>query len=393
MAIGALSGLRILDLTRLLPGPYCTMMLADLGSEVIKIEEPGRGDYMRDFPPKLKKESVFFLSVNRNKKSITLNLKTDRGREIFSELVKGADVVVEGFRPGVMDKLGIGYKNLKRVNPGIIVCSISGYGQDGPFTQRAGHDWNYLSIAGISGFTGTKEGKPIIPGVQVADIGGGALLAAFCILAAIIARDKTGKGQYIDIAMMDGVLAWVCLYAGKYFVNGKNPAPAGERLNGQFACYNVYKTKDGRYMSLGALEPQFWSAFCKAVERDDLSKEQYSPGKRAEEVVAEVEIIFAEHTREEWIELLKDVDCCCEPVNNFDETFSHPQVLHRNMVAEMEHPVEGKIRVLNFPGKLSETPAEMKLPPPSLGQHTEEIFEELGMTKEKIAELAKEGIV
>ena len=155
------------------------MMLADLGSEVIKIEEPGRGDYMRDFPPKLKKESVFFLSVNRNKKSIMLNLKTDRGREIFSELVKGADVVVEGFRPGVMDKLGIGYKNLKRVNPGIIVCSISGYGQDGPFMQKAGHDWNYLSIAGISGFTGTKEGKPIMPGVQVADIGGGALLAAF----------------------------------------------------------------------------------------------------------------------------------------------------------------------------------------------------------------------
>jgi len=393
MSMGALSGLRVLDLTRLLPGPYCTMMLADLGAEVVKIEEPGRGDYMRDFPPKLKKESVFFLAVNRNKKSITLNMRSHRGREIFFNLVKGTDVVVEGFRPGIMEKLGIGYEYLKEVNPGIIVCSISGYGQDGPFAQKAGHDWNYLSIAGISGFTGTKEGKPIMPGVQIADIGGGALLTAFCILAAIIAREKTGKGQYIDIAMMDGALAWTCLYAGKHFVDGKSPAPSKEMLTGQFACYNVYKTKDGRYMSLGALEPQFWSAFCKAVGRDDLVREQYAPGKRADEVVAEVEGIFAVHTREEWIELLKDVDCCCEPVNNFDETFSHPQVLHRNMVVEMEHPTEGKIRMLNFPGKFSETPAKMKLPPPSLGQHNEEILGELGMTKDEIAELAKEKII
>ena len=393
MAVGALSGLRILDLTRLLPGPYCTMMLADLGAEVIKVEEPGKGDYMRDFPPKVKEESAFFIAVNRNKKSITLNLRSNRGREIFFELVKSADVVVEGFRPGVMDKLGIGYKSLKEVNSGIIVCSISGYGQDGPFAQKAGHDWNYISIAGISGFTGTKEGKPIMPGVQIGDIGGGALQAAFCILAAIISREKTGRGQHIDIAMMDGALAWTGLYAGKYFVDGESPVPSREMLTGQFACYNVYRTKDDRYMSLGALEPQFWSAFCKAVGRDDLIREQYSSGKRADEIVAEVESIFAKHTREEWIELLKDVDCCCEPVNNFDETFSHPQVLHRKMVVEMEHPTEGRIRMLNFPGKFSETPAELKLPSPSLGQHTEEIFGELGITKEEIAELAEEKII
>jgi len=393
MSIGALSGLRVLDLTRLLPGPYCTMMLADLGAEVIKIEEPGRGDYLRDFPPKLRKESGFFLAVNRNKKSITLNVRSHRGREIFSELVKRADVVVEGFRPGVMDKLGLGYKDLKGINPGIILCSISGYGQDGPFAQKAGHDWNYLSLAGISGFMGTREGKPIIPGVQIADIGGGALLSAFCILAAIIARKKTGKGQHIDIAMMDGSLAWTCLYAGKYFIDGKSPVPSKEMITGQFACYNVYKTKDGRYMSLGALEPQFWTAFCKAVGRDDLIKEQFAPSRIADEIIAEVEGIFAKHTREEWIELLKNVDCCCEPVNNFDETFSHPQVLHRNMVVEMEHPTEGTFRMLNFPGKFSETPAEMKIPPPSLGQHTEEILEELKIRKEAIDALIKEKIV
>lgn len=389
----ALSGLRILDLTRLLPGPYCTMMLADLGAEVVKIEEPGRGDYMREWPPKLKKESVFFLAVNRNKKSLTLDLKTNRGREIFLELVKGADVVVEGFRPGVIEKLGIGYKDLKEVNPGIIVCSISGYGQDGPFAQKAGHDWNYLSIAGIGGFTGTKEGKPVIPGVQIADIGGGALLSAFCILATVISRGKTGKGQYIDVAMMDGALAWACVHAGKYFVDGESPAPSKEMVTGQFACYNVYKTKDGRYMSLGALETQFWSAFCKAVGRDDLIMEHYALGKRADEVIAVVESIFAKHTREEWIRLLEDVDCCCEPVNNFDETFSHPQVLHRNMIVEMVHPTEGKIRMLNFPGKFSETPAEMIMPPPSLGQHTRDILGGLGMAEEEIAELAKKKII
>lgn len=393
MAVGALSELRVLDLTRLLPGPYCTMMLADLGAEVIKVEEPGGGDYVRDFPPKIREEGVFFVAVNRNKKSITLNLRSNRGKQIFFELVKNADVVVEGFRPGVMDKLGVGYKALKEMNSGIIVCSISGYGQDGPFAQKAGHDWNYLSIAGISGFTGTKEGKPIMPGVQIADIGGGALQAAFCILAAVIGREKTGKGQYIDIAMMDGALAWVALYAGKYFIDGESPVPSREMITGQFACYNVYKTKDGRYMSLGALEPQFWSAFCKAVGRDDLVREQYTSGRRADEVVAEVESIFAKHTREEWIELLRDVDCCCEPVNNFDETFSHPQVLHRNMVVEMEHPTEGWIRMLNFPGKFSETPAKMKLPPPTLGQHTEDLLGELGITKEEIAELVKEKVI
>jgi len=348
---------------------------------------------MRDFPPKLKKESGFFLAVNRNKKSITLNVRSSRGKKIFFELVKGADVVVEGNRPGVIDKLGIGYKDLKEVNPRIIVCSISGYGQDGPFAQKAGHDWNYLSIAGLSAFTGTREGKPIIPGVQVADIGGGAMLSAFCILAAVIAREKTGKGQYIDVAMMDGSLAWACLYATNYFITGKSPAPSMEMITGLFACYNAYKTKDSRYMALGALEPQFWSAFCKAVGREDLIKEQFALGRRADEIISEVEGIFAKHTRQEWIELLKDVDCCCEPVNNFDETFSHPQVLHRHMLVEMEHPTEGRIRMLNFPGKLSETPAEMKLPPPSLGQHTEEILGELGIRKEEIAVLAKEKIV
>ena len=365
------------------------MMLADLGAEVIKIEEPGRGDYIRDFPPKLKNEGAYFLTVNRNKKSMTLNLRQSRGKQLFFDLVKGADVVLEGFRPGVMEKLDLGYNDLAKINPGIIVCSISGYGQDGPFVEKAGHDLNYLSIAGITGFSGTRNGTPVISGVQIADIGGGGMLAAYCILAAIIAREKTGKGQYIDVAMMDGALAWMCMYAGKYFADGKTTRPSSELLTGQFACYNVYKAKDGRFMSLGALEPQFWAAFCRAVEREDLIPIQFAPGDKADELIREVEKIFSERTREQWIDLLQDVDCCCEPVNTFDEAFSHPQVVARNMIVEMEHPTEGTIRQINFPGKFSKTPAEMRLAPPLLGQHTEEILKELGITGDEMIALEK----
>lgn len=389
----ALSGIRVLDLTRLLPGPYCSMMLADLGAEVIKVEEPGKGDYIRDFAPKLKQDSAFFLAINRNKKSITLDLKKDRGKEIFFSLVKDADVVIEGFRPGVMDKLGVGYRTLAEINPQVVFCSISGYGQDGPFVKRAGHDLNYLSIAGIIGFTGGKDRKPVIPGVQIADIGGGAILSAFCILAAIIAREKTGRGQYIDISMMDGALSWLSMYAGKFFADGISPRPADEMLNGKFACYNIYKTKDDRYVSLGALEPQFWSAFCRAIEREDLIEKQYASGKAAEELIGEIAKIVLTRTKDQWVDYLKDVDCCFEPVNTFGETFSHPQVMHRNMVLEVEHPVEGKIRQLNFPGKFSETPAQIRSAPPILGEHTEEILKDMGITEEEIKDLVREKII
>lgn len=391
--VAALSEIRVLDLSRLLPGPYCSMMLADLGAEVIKIEEPGRGDYLREFPPRVNKESAMYLAVNRNKKSVTLNLKSERGREIFLKLVKSADVILEGFRPGVMDRLGLGYRDLEKINPGIIYCSISGYGQEGPFANKAGHDINYLALAGILSITGTREEVPAIPGVQIADIGGGAMLAAFCILAALFARERSGEGQYIDVAMMDGALSWLSMYAGKYFADGIDPGMGKTMLNGGIPCYNLYRTKDGRYMALGALEPRFWAAFCNAIGREDLLNEQFASGEKGREVIRELERIFAEKTKDEWVEFLKGVDCCCEPVNNFKEAFGHPQVKYRNMVKEMEHPTEGKIQLLNFPAKLSKTPADIRMPPPSLGEHTFEILTELGFNENEIKKLAEDKVI
>ncbi len=389
---GALAGLTVVDLSRLLPGPYCSMMLADLGADVIKVEEPGRGDYLRDFPPKANKEGAMYLAINRNKKSLTLNLKTEQGREILFELVRKADVLLEGYRPGVMKKLGLGYSVLEEVNPRLVYCSISGYGQDGPLEQRAGHDINYLALAGILGFTGTGEGVPSIPGIQVADVGGGAMPAVISILAALMARGKTGEGQYIDVAMLDGAVSWLNMFAGKYFVDGENPVPGSTMLNGGIPCYNVYRTKDRRYMALGALEPRFWTAFCHAVERQDLLDRQFDIGARGHEVFNQLEDIFVGKTMDEWVEFFKDIDCCCEPVNNFTEVFEHPHVKHRNLISEMDHPTEGKIRQIAFPAKLSKTPGTIRSAPPALGQHTEEVLAGLGYTNEEIKKLAQNKI-
>lgn len=389
---GALAGVKILDLSRLLPGPYCTMMLADLGAEVVKIEEPGRGDYLRHFPPQVNGEGAMFIAVNRNKKSITLNLKKEPGKKIFYQLVEQFDVVVEGFRPGVMDKLELGYDQLAKINPSLVYCSISGYGQDGPYANRAGHDINFLALSGILGFTGSRDGRPAIPGVQIADLNG-AMLAAFCIVAALYARQKSGRGQYIDVSMLEGALSWLSMHAGKFFADGENPAPASTDLNGAIPCYNVYRTKDGRYMALGALEPVFWSAFCKTVGREDLIGEQFARGEKGRLVRQELEAIFATKTRDEWVELLREVDCCCEPVNNFEEVFADLQVEYRRAIKTINHPKAGEIRVLDFPARLSQTPAEAKTAPPLLGEHTAAILGQLGYEEKELEELARAGII
>lgn len=390
---GPLTGMKILDLSRLLPGPYCSLMLGDLGADVLKIEDPKLGDYMRWWGPRVNKQSAFFLMVNRNKKSMKLNLKTDWGRDIFFRLVRQHDVLLEGFRPGVMERLGLGYEALKEENPGLIYCAITGYGHTGPYRDRAGHDLNYLSLAGVLGTIGPKGGPPVIPGVQIADIGGGAMLAALGILAAYIARQETGKGQFIDVSMLDGSFAWLTVPLGKTLADGEDPKPGDSFLTGRYACYRIYETKDGRHMGLGALEPQFWEAFCKLVNREDLVGYQFAEGEKQTHLISEVSGIFKEKTRQEWIGFLKDTDCCCEPVNSVSEALMDSQLLAREMILEADHPTEGRLKQIGIPVKFSETPGSLRLAPPNHGEHTQEILKGLGYEDEEIGRMEEEGVI
>ena len=390
---GPLTGMKILDLSRLLPGPYCSLMLGDLGADVLKIEDPKLGDYMRWWGPRVKKQSAFFLMVNRNKKSMKLNLKTDWGRDIFFRLVRQHDVLLEGFRPGVMERLGLGYEALKEENPGLIYCAITGYGHTGPYRDRAGHDLNYLSLAGVLGTIGPKGGPPVIPGVQIADIGGGAMFAALGILAAYIARQETGKGQFIDVSMLDGSFAWLTVPLGKTLADGEDPKPGDSFLTGRYACYRIYETKDGRHMGLGALEPQFWEAFCKLVNREDLVGYQFAEGEKQTHLISEVSGIFKEKTRQEWIGFLKDTDCCCEPVNSVSEALMDSQLLAREMILEADHPTEGRLKQIGIPVKFSETPGSLRLAPPNHGEHTQEILKGLGYEDGEISDMEKEGVI
>jgi crotonobetainyl-CoA:carnitine CoA-transferase CaiB-like acyl-CoA transferase len=382
--VGLLKELKMLDLSRLLPGPYCSLLLADLGMEVLKVEDPDLGDYSRKMGLMGKKESAFFLSLNRNKKSITLNLKTKEGKKIFYKLIKTYDIVLEGFRPGVMDRLGIGYQELKKRNPRVIFCSLSGYGQDGPYRERSGHDANYIGLGGLLEITGEKNGDPILPGVQIADIGGGGMMAAIAILAAAVHREKTEEGQFLDISMMDGVISWLSMHAGKYFFDKELPKRGEMQLSGRYACYQVYPTKDGRHMSLGALEPKFWMNFCETIGRRDLIYKQFIEGEERLRVIEEIRDFFKAKTQKEWVEFFNNVDACCEPILTFEEVFQHPQVLHRQMVIEYEHPVEGKIRQVGNPIKSSQYPFEIRTPSPAWGEHTMEVLKAIGYSENEI---------
>jgi crotonobetainyl-CoA:carnitine CoA-transferase CaiB-like acyl-CoA transferase len=390
---GPLAGIRILDLSRLLPGPYCSLMLGDLGADVLKVEDPEQGDYTRWWGPRIRNQGAFFLMVNRNKKSMTLNLKTDMGKDIFLQLVRQHDVLLEGFRPGVMERLGLGFGGLRVENPGLIYCAITGYGYTGPYRDRAGHDLNYLSLAGVLSTIGSKGEPPVIPGVQIADIGGGGMTAALAILAAYIARQKTGKGQFIDISMLDGSFSWLPVPLAKILADGEDFIPGDSFLTGRYACYRVYETKEGGYMALAAVEPRFWRDFCKTVEREDLIEYQFSEDERQAHVIAELSDIFKDKTRAEWVELLKTADCCCEPVNSVSEALTDPQLLARDMILEMEHPTEGRIKQTGIPMKFSETPGAITLTPPDHGEHTNEVLKALGYEDEEIKNMEEQGII
>lgn len=388
----ALAGVRILDLSRLLPGPFCTMLLADFGADVIKVEEPHRGDYIRAWQPRIGNNSGFHVVLNRNKRSCTLNLKSGAGTEIFRQLALKADVVLEGFRPGVMARLGLDYRSLQAINPRLVYCSVSGYGGHGPRALRAGHDINYLALGGILSHSGRRQ--PSLSGVQIADLGGGGLLAAFSIVMALLVRERQGEGQYLDISMLDGSLLWNCLRWGKYLADGQIPRPGDDVLNHGFACYNLYETKDGRYMSLGALEPQFWRIFCTALEHPEWDQASYiEPGPHQEPLKQAVAALFKQHTQAEWVEHFAQHDCCVEPVLNLEEAMNDSHTRARQLVVDLVHESWGAYRQLGIAPKFSRTPGTLRSNAPELGEHTEAILQELGYAPEHIDELRRQGVV
>lgn len=354
-----LDGLVVLDLTRLLPGAAATMQLANFGAEVIKIEEPERGDYGRWIPPYLDGEGAVFHVVNRGKKSVALDLKGDAGRAAFLSLAETADVVIEGFRPGTMDRLGVGYETLHARNPRLIYVSLTGYGQDGPLANLAGHDVNYLALGGALDLNGACGGPPVIPGIQVADLAGGAMQAVTGVLLALAARARTGRGQAVDVSMVDGV-AWMLPVAlAMHAATGELPVRGDSVLAGRYACYHVYETSDARWLAVGALEPKFWEALCRALGCAHLVPEQFAEGPRREEIIAELARIFRTRTADDWFERLRPADACVTPVRSVAEVAADFGLRAGDSVVAP---------------RLSETPGRPGGPPPRLGEHTSQLL-------------------
>lgn len=388
----ALHGLKILDLTRLLPGAVATMMLGDFGAEVLKIEEPGTGDPARQSRAGIKKTGGYFLATNRNKRSLTLNLKSEEGRAIFLKLAAEADVVIEGFRPGVMARLGLSYETLREHNPRLIYCALTGYGQDGPYKHKPGHDANYLSTAGVLGVIGPKDGPPVLPGVQLADLAGGSLHSVIGILLALQARAQTGVGQFVDVSMTDAALALMYIPFASYLANEAQPPRGNDGLSGKYACYQIYETQDGRYLSLGALEPKFWQTACQVLGHTDFIAQQFS-GAAQPEMIAALRATFKTKTAAEWLAAFDSVDTCIALINDMAEMLTDPQIRARGMIAELEHPTEGVLKQIAPTVKLSATPGALTQPPPQLGEHTHEVLTALGYSAAAIEQLEAAGVI
>ena len=374
-----LTGIRVLDLSRLLPGPYLTALLTDLGAEVIKVETPLAGDYARLAPPEMGLGRLFEM-VNRGKKSVAINYRNPHGRQIFLRLAQTADVILEGFKPGAVQKWGIDYAAVQAAKPDIIYCSLSGYGQDGPYRERAGHDLNYLAISGALALNARRGQAPVPYGLPAADLAG-AMLAGIAILAALLGRSQTGRGMYLDIALLDGVISWMPPLAAGAFLAGLEVAAGALPLLGGLPCFNIYPTADHKYLTLAALEPAFWADFCRVTDRPDLLPRQFDRS-----IGPEIAAIFRQRTRQEWLEAFSTSDGCVEPVNSFEEMLAHPQIQARGYFRQRD----GQAIDVHSPFVF----ARRELPPaPKLGQHTVETLRQIGLEDDQIHHLLQRRII
>ena len=393
----ALEGIRVLDLTRALAGPFCTLMLGDHGADIIKIEIPGSGDDTRHWgPPFIEEESAYFLSINRNKRSLTLNFKEPEAKKIFLEMANEADVVVENFTPGVMSRFGLDYKTVKETNPKIIYCSISGFGQDGPYQNRPAYDQIMQGLSGMMSITGEPDGEPQKVGVAIADIGAG-MWSAFAIMAAVFHRDQKGEGQYIDVAMMDAQVAWLTYQAASYFATGQPPTRLGP-AHGNLVPYQAFMCKDSKYLNVAVGSERIWERFCQGIHREDLrGNPEYATNadrvRNRASLVPLLQGLFLSRPVADWAEDLHAVSVPCGPINDLADVFADPQLLHRQMYLEMAHPTLGSIKQTGIPIKFSKTPGGLDRPPPLLGEHNGEILRELGYSGADIQGLTDRSVI
>jgi len=391
-----LEDVKVLDLSRVLAGPYCSMMLGDLGADVVKVERPELGDDTRHWgPPEAGGEAAYYLCVNRNKRSITVDLKSPEGRDIVRKLAARSDVVIENYKVGTLDRMGLGYEDLKALNPSIIYCSITGFGQDGPYKDKPGYDFMIQGMGGIMSFTGPPEGPPMKVGVAIADITAG-LFACNAILAALRYRDRTGEGQYIDIALLDSVVAWLANVGSNYLVSGQLPRRYGN-AHPNIVPYEPFRTKDG-YVALAVGNDRQWQEFCRFAGLDELAEDPrfVTNPKRVEHRETLVPLIapkMLERATDEWLEELDRLKIPCGPINTLDRVFSDPQVLHRSMVEEIPHPTAGSVKLAGNPMKFASAESRIRRHPPLLGEHTEEVLGELGYDGEAVGGLKAAGVV
>ena len=386
-----LDGLRVLDLSRLMPGPFCTMILSDLGADVVKVEQPEIGDYARSTPPFIGDTGAAFLMLNRNKRSITLNLKNAEAQEILHKLAARADVFIESHQPGVAERLNVDYPVIRKVNERIIYCSISGYGQSGPYRDLVGHDLNYAAYSGIIGATGLKGGPPVIPATQVSDIQGG-MYAAIAIMAAVHQREKTGKGDFIDISLMDAGVASMIMPLSFYFA-GSSTERGVSLLSGGVPFYNVYETMEHRFISIAALEPKFWTELCRTLKLEKYEDQQLAAEETARRIHQDLAALFRQKSRDEWLKILNEHGIPCAPVYDASEVPSDPHVKSRKMLFEMETKAFGKLNQLATPIKMSRNSLSVRSPPPKLGEHTLQILQELGYSTSDVERLKAEAAV